>query len=112
RNLDGQAGERHERVHKVGILLAPHPRVHPAHRSSSDQPQVIHAQVFGEPPWPMPSGRMMKYLVASSSCPGPNSTPAKFSERNPAPEPPVPCMMRTALVALPEASRSSVPTVR
>src|SRR4026209_1580762 len=41
-------------------------------------------------PCPMPSGRMMKYLVASSSWPGPNSWPAKFCDRNTRPPAPVP----------------------
>ena len=42
---------------------------------------------LGRFPWPMASGRMMKYLVASSGWPGPNSSPAKAGVSMLAPEP-------------------------
>jgi hypothetical protein len=60
----------------------------------------------------MPSGRMMKYFAASSSCPGPNSSPPKLRDRNAPPVPPVPCRIITALRTTPDASRRAVPSVR
>ena len=44
---------------------------------------------------PMASGRMMKYLLASSGCPGPNSSPANAGANMPVPEPVVPCRTST-----------------
>ena len=43
----------------------------------------------------MASGRMMKYLLASSGWPGPNSSPAKAGVSMLAPEPVVPCRIST-----------------
>ena len=50
---------------------------------------------FDDFPWPMASGRMMKYLFASSGWPGPNSSPAKAADNMLAPEPVVPCRINT-----------------
>ena len=46
-------------------------------------------------PVPMASGRMMKYLLASSGWPGPNSSPANAGDSMVAPEPVVPCRIST-----------------
>jgi len=61
--------------------------------------------------WPMPSVMTMKYFDASSSWPGPKSTPAKRGLTNWCPLPPVPCRMRTALVVRPCESVSGWPKV-
>jgi hypothetical protein len=34
RDFDGQTGERHDRIHKVGIGLCPDPGMHAAHRGA------------------------------------------------------------------------------
>jgi hypothetical protein len=52
-------------------------------------------------PAPIASGRMMKYLPASSGWPGPNNSPANAGVSMLAPDPVVPCKMRTGS---PEAS--------
>jgi hypothetical protein len=65
-----------------------------------------------EPPWPMPSGRIRKYRLASSRPPAWNSTLANSGRRNWAPLPVVPCRISTAFCAWPCGSRTSVPIVR
>src|SRR5260370_37355103 len=52
-------------------------------------------------PWPMSSGRMMKYLVMSSGWPGPKRTSEKTGLSSEWAPPPVPCSSRTALSAWP-----------
>ena len=47
-DLDGQAGERHQGVHEVGIGVAPDPGVHAAHGGAHDEAEVIDFQAFGE----------------------------------------------------------------
>jgi UTP--glucose-1-phosphate uridylyltransferase len=42
------AGQRHERVHKIRIHFAEHPRMHRAHRRPHRETEVFHSQVFGE----------------------------------------------------------------
>ena len=50
---------------------------------------------FDDLPAPIASGRMTKYLLASSGCPGPNSSPANAGVSMPVPEPAVPCRTST-----------------
>ena len=50
RDRRGEARERQERVHEVRIRLAPHPRVHPAHRRADHEPQMGHAETLGQEP--------------------------------------------------------------
>jgi hypothetical protein len=49
-NLRRQAGQRHQRIHEIGVTFAPHPGLHAAHRRAHDQPQVIHPEALGEQP--------------------------------------------------------------
>ena len=50
---------------------------------------------FDDLPWPMPSGMMMKYFVASSGWPAPNNSPAKAGVSMLAADPPEPCSTST-----------------
>ena len=45
-----KARERQERVHEVRVRLAPHPRVHPAHRGPDHEPQMRHAEALRQEP--------------------------------------------------------------
>src|SRR5262249_60298944 len=47
-NRDRLARDWHQRVHQVGIHLAPHPRVHAAHGTAEHEAQVTHVETLGE----------------------------------------------------------------
>ncbi len=45
-----QAGQRHQRVHKPRVALAPQPRLHAAHRGAYHQTQVVYAEPLRQQP--------------------------------------------------------------
>jgi hypothetical protein len=47
-DLRREAGERHERIHELRMLLAPQPGVHAAHGGAHDEPRMVHLQPLGE----------------------------------------------------------------
>src|SRR5690348_1538453 len=47
-DLNGQAGERHQGVHEIGIGFAPDEGVHAAHGGAGDEAEVVDAEAFGE----------------------------------------------------------------
>ena len=50
RDLRRHAGERHQAVHEVGVGLAPHPRLHAAHRRAHHELEVVDLQPLGHQP--------------------------------------------------------------
>src|SRR5207248_1140903 len=47
-NLRRQTRQWHQRVHEIGMQLAPEPGVHSAHRGAHHEPRVIYAEPFRE----------------------------------------------------------------